>query len=193
MTVVHGLLIWVFILWGSWLGLIELGKQLLEGIQRTTASPSHDFKVKAMSELSAVRTWWWNSSAVSGIFSCAVAPLGMRLRATRKTYLFSCYFMFCFLCEAFGLCHWCSSVKTTGHTVPWCEAVSTVVILYSEEVLWKPVVPPCWLTCQESLSLETRVQTGLILMCSQDIGRISSESNSIGVAFIYLEADLQKE
>lgn len=77
--------------------------------------------------------------------------------------------------------------------MPWWEAVSTVVILYSEAVLWKPVVPPCWLTCQESLSLETRVQTGLILMCSQDIGRISSESNSIDVAFIYLEADLQKE
>lgn len=110
MTVVRGLLIWVFILWVCWLGLIELGKQFLERIQRTTASPSHDFKVKAMSELSAVRTWWWNSSVVTGIFSCAVAPLGMRLRATRKTYLFSCYFMFCFLCEAWacvvGVAQW---------------------------------------------------------------------------------------
>lgn len=72
--------------------------------------------------------------------------------------------------------------------MPWCEAVITVLILHSEEVLWKPVVPPCWLTCQNSLSLETRVQTGLILICSQDIGGISSASQGRDVAFIYLEA-----
>lgn len=69
----------------------------------------------------------------------------------------------------------------------------TVVILYSEEVLWKPVVPPCLLMCQNSLSLESRVQTGLILICSRDIGGISSVSHGVDVAFIYLEADLQKE
>lgn len=122
MTAVHGLLVWVFTLWLCCLGLTELGKQLLEDIQWATASPNHDFKVKAMSELSAVRTWWWNSSIVTGIFSGAVPPLGMRLQATRKAYLFSWELVFCFLCEV-QACRWCSSVKTTGHTVPWCEAV----------------------------------------------------------------------
>lgn len=77
--------------------------------------------------------------------------------------------------------------------MPWCEAAISVGILYREEVLWKPVVPPCWLTCRNSLSLETRVQTGLILMCSQVVGGISFACHGIDVAFIYLEADLQKE
>lgn len=117
MTAVHGLLIWVFILWVCCLGLVELGKQLLKEIQWATASPSHDFKVKAMSELSAVRTWWWNSSLVTGIFTCAVAPLGMRLRATRRIYLFSWELMFCFLCEV------------------WACVVDVVQ--------WKPQVPLC--------------------------------------------------
>ena len=71
-----------------------------------------------------------------------------------------------------------------------CAALClAVLILHSVQVLWERVVPAHWLACQDFLSLETSVQTwvsGLIL------GRTLG-SHSIDVAFIYLEADLQKE
>lgn len=145
MTVVYGLLIWVFILWVCWLGLIELGKQLLEEIQWTTVSPSHDFRVKAMSELSVGRTWWWNSSIVTGIFSCAVAPLGRSLWATRKTYLFSCSLMFCFLGEAracvIDVVQWKPQVTLCLGERLWSQLWSSTV-RRSYGNLW--CLPACW-------------------------------------------------
>lgn len=103
-----------------------------------------------------------------------------------------CSLMLCFLCEAqacvVDVVQW--KPQATQCCVWGCDHS---LILHSEEVLWKPVVLPCWLMCQNSLSLETRVQTGLILTFSEDIDGISSASHGGDVAFIYHEAHLQKE
>lgn len=69
-----------------------------------------------------------------------------------------------------GASAWVIGVAQCGPET--CAAVClAVLILYAVEVLGEHVVPPCWLACQDFLSLETSVQrwvSGLILIHSQD-------------------------